>query len=54
MPAMPPPTTRAALFTGAVASCKGTRLAARAAAMRTRSIAFSVAAAGLPEWTQEH
>ena len=54
MPAMPPPTTSAALLTGTILPASGTSAAARAAAIRTRSIAFSVAASGSPEWTQEH
>ena len=54
MPAMPPPTTSAALFTGTVASTSGIKRAVRATAMRTRSIALSVARPGWPEWTHEH
>ena len=53
MPARPPPTTTAALFTGSSNSCNGSRCADRATAMRMISFAFWVAPSFSRECTQE-
>ena len=54
MPAMPPPITSAAPFTGTVSSISGMSPMVRPTVMRTRSLAFSVALSGSAECTHEH
>ena len=54
MPATPPPTTSAALFTGRSNSCSGSRWRTRATDMRMMSLAFSVANSFSLAWTQEN
>ncbi|OPY58121.1 MAG: hypothetical protein A4E56_03433 [Pelotomaculum sp. PtaU1.Bin065] len=53
MPATPPPTTNAALFTGSSNSCNASKLQALATPIRIKSLAFSVATSFSFEWTQE-
>ena len=53
IPATPPPMTRALLLIGITFPCSGVRVAARATAARTRSLAFLVANSGLLACTHE-
>jgi hypothetical protein len=53
MPAIPPPTTNAALFTGKIKFLQWLKWHARATDIRMISFAFCVASSFSLEWTQE-
>src|SRR5690554_4874329 len=54
IPLTPPPITKACEVTGTKTLSIGSNFLAFATAIRTKSLAFSVASSGLFIWTQEH